>query len=90
MGEVNEKHAGEGKHHKCMIQTSVTKRMKKIDKKALLTEHDCTCGHPLMLHAVKNVGTGIWRHGSGICQITHRGKRCQCTKATPVQKVKYA
>jgi hypothetical protein len=40
------------------------------------TTYTCTCGHPLMLHAVKV--KEIWVHKQGRCHM----RACVCTRAT--------
>lgn len=39
----------------------------------------CTCEHTLMVHARKNIGTGIWTHKQGPCHMAG----CLCEEATP-------
>lgn len=41
----------------------------------------CVCEHTLMVHAVQNVGTGIWQHGKGRCHM----EGCKCLNAVAVE-----
>lgn len=42
----------------------------------------CICEHTLMVHARKNVGTGIWTHKQGPCHMAG----CSCQNAVPVER----
>lgn len=44
----------------------------------------CECGHGLMLHAKKDIGSGLWTHQKGPCWLTSSGVRCPCTNVNAV------